>query len=191
MNLKTLFTSVAMVAIAAIPARADLLTFDEDYFGTVISPDDPLTSYVMANGVTLTFQNLTYWWPENSGPFADDGIAYGSGGQAVITFSQSVFVPSLWVGASVDGAFADDNITGFLGGGQQFTLGSPVTTLGGSSWQEVTAGAGIPIDRLELGGNFLEGWIGQLEVNPVPEPSTMALALLVAAGLALAIRRKR
>jgi hypothetical protein len=189
MKMRKLFALAAVAVVVAFQARAELLTFDEDYFGTVVSPDDPLTSYTMVNGVTLTFQNLTYWWPENSGPFADDGIAYGSSGQAVITFSQPVYVPSIWVGSSVDGSFADDSITGSLSGGQQFTLASPVTTTGGGSWQEVTAGAGIPIDRLELGGDFLEGWIGQMEVNPVPEPSTVALALIGA--IALLLRRRK
>lgn len=188
MNLKKLFALVSVGVTAAIPVRADLITFDEEFFDPY--PDDPITTpYPLSFGVNLSFQGLNHWWPQGGDPTGDQGIAYGGGGNAVLTFSAPVQVPSLFVNEGNDGDATGDRIIGSLLGVEKFNIASPAD--GNSGWQNVIAGLGLAVDRIEFTGDFTESWMDGITVTAVPEPATMTLVLLGAAGLALAIRRKR
>jgi hypothetical protein len=52
---------------------------------------------------------------------------------------------------------------------------------------EVTAGTGLTIDEIRLGGDYLEGGLDGIEV--VPEPSTLALLGLGISGLLISRKR--
>jgi hypothetical protein len=194
MNLKKVLALAAVGAMATIPLRAEVITFDEDFFGSVVSPDDPMDGvpYTMGNGVVVNFSNLNYWWPfPGTTPpnFDESGALYGAGGQAVIHFSQPVEVPSFWMGNSGDGDPSDDVVSFWLGGSLvSGPIASPVTDTGyPNSWVEVTAGTGLTIDEIRLGGDYLEGGLDGIEV--VPEPSTLALLGLGISGLLISRKR--
>ena len=199
MSPKTVFVMAAIVGVSMIPAQADVITFSTYPEGTdLVGQTLPLSI-----GATLTWNGPTpYQWqtwasdhPDHTG---DAAHMLGQPDMTDLSLNQLVNVPSLWVD------FNHTVISSFGGNLTQITSGlngaSTVwsTTLNldinnPDKWFEVTAGAGIAVDRVAFSDNSGDGWAPDVDditiAAVVPEPSTIALALLGAAGLL--VRKKK
>ncbi len=107
-----------------------------------------------------------------------------------VLFSSPVIVPSLMI-RNEWGDPSDDAVSGWLSGSQVWgPVASTSTEQPGSTWQEVTAGAGIAIDTLMFDVSYSDSELDDITVDPVPEPATLSL-LAIGACLMLLYRRRR
>lgn len=175
-------------AASTASAASAVITFSDQPEGE--GPMSP-TVYTSANGlptgITATFTNFTAFDGDpdhtNNG---DMKLVYGSSNTppTTITFNTAVIVPSFWITPGFGGS-KSATVTGSLGGVDQFTVMNNGST---SSFKQVAAGAGKPIDTLRFDG-FFEGELDDLTISTVPEPS--GLAALVGAGAVAALHRRR
>jgi hypothetical protein len=129
-------------------------------------------------GVTARFDQFNNWngstdhTPDTTDNYLLYGANYNVGGIASITFNTLVEVPSLWVNYQGDGSLGTASLAGYSNGVVQFTYS--VTS---STWTEVTAGAGKPIDSLRF-TNYGDSWIDDITVQAIANPSVPTQARL-------------
>jgi hypothetical protein len=196
MHLKTTFcVVVALVLVVGPQAGAELVDFSQYPGGARWMEDEviTLTEGGLA-GIQMTFDPDPAN-PDTPGWFSYEELLQGAPYNEAteqdepiyVLFSGPVTVPSLKI-RSMWGDASDDAVSGWLGGVQVW---GPVANTAEDqfTWQEVTAGAGIPIDTLKFDISYADSELDDITVTPVPEPGT--LSLLAAGACLLLLRRRR
>jgi hypothetical protein len=178
---------LALVACSPLPAVGGTITFSDQPSGDgAMSPSTYTAAQGLPPGVTALFSGFSRsnsadvdHTPANS----DNKLIYGTNTTAaLITFNLPVQVPSLWVSTGPFGS-TGDQVVGTLGGVQQFSF----TNSGpANQWREITAGAGLSVDKLTF-SNYQDSEVDDLTV--VPEPG--GAFVLLAVGSFATLRRRR
>jgi hypothetical protein len=170
----------------AAPAPAALITFSEQPDGDgPMSPAVYTSAHGLPAGVTASFAGFfsSELFDDHTASNSDNKLVYGTGSSAQIDFNSAVLVPTVWVSTSF-AALASQTVVGSLGGVTKFTY----VLKAADKFENVTLGAGVPIDRLSF-SNYADSVVDDLTVT-VPEPGGAAVAAAVV-GLVLGSRRTR
>ncbi|HUK10208.1 MAG TPA: DUF642 domain-containing protein [Stellaceae bacterium] len=217
---KSLFAiaiAAALVSTPLWPARANLLTNGSFEIGTfnppmedtvsLFSGDTELTGWTVVNGSTSAPSNLAWIGPSNPfGLTAEDGsyfldltgyadaAPYGGVQQSITTVMGQEYALTFYLGSSSIYNTAPDSITAMAGS----TSGNFTNTLTGTNnWELETLDfvAGGPSTVITLTGLSGGKYIGldNVSVDPVPEPSTLAIlgSALMGVGLLGFLRMRR